>query len=84
MKGFVCFALIVMHGATPVSAASGECRSLQSRIERNACHKQQHKPVAAKRAENVSDKDKMIDAVERLKVEDDRLAKRLQGICRGC
>lgn len=83
MKLFVCFALLVMHAATPVSAASGECRFLQSRSERKACY-QQHKPVAAKRAESVSDKDKMLDAVELLKAEDDRLARRLQGICRGC
>ena len=27
---------------------------------------------------------KMIDAIDRMKVEDDRLTKRLQGICRGC
>jgi hypothetical protein len=84
MKAFVCFALLVMHSVTPVSAASDECRSLQSRMERSACHRQQGKPVAAKRAETASDKDRMIDPVERMKVEDDRLAKRLRGICRGC
>jgi hypothetical protein len=53
-------------------------------MERSACHRQQGKPVAAKRAETASDKERMIDAVERMKVEDDRLAKRLRGICRGC
>ena len=84
MKHFIWFAFLVLHGAAPVFAASGECRLLPSRAERNACYQQQQKPVAAKGAEAASDRDKLINAVERMKVEDDRLTRRLQGICRGC
>lgn len=86
MKSLACVVIAVLLGSTPVLAATTQCRQIQSRKERNTCYEQQQqqKSVAAKRAPTGSDNNKMIDAVEQMKVEDDRLAKRLQGICRGC
>jgi hypothetical protein len=67
-------------GAAPVFAET-QCRTLKSRKDRDACHAQQ---ASAKQARSEAPNGKMIDAIELLKIEDDRLAKRLQGICRGC
>jgi hypothetical protein len=74
-------ALAVLLGGSPALAATGECRFIQSRKERNACYEQQ---AAAKAAAPKSGNTKMIDAVDQMKIDDDRLTKRLQGICRGC
>ena len=68
-------------GAGPVFAETTQCRSLKTRKDRDACHAQQ---ASAKQARSEAPNGKMIDAIELLKIEDDRLAKRLQGICRGC
>ena len=68
--------------AVPAAAAPGECRHIQSRKERNACYEQQK--AAPKKRTPTSHRDEMDDTVDRLKVENDRLTKRLQGICRGC
>lgn len=84
MTSLACAALAVMLGSSSVLAATKECRSIESRKDRNACYEQQKQTLAAKRAPTGSDNNKMIDAVEQMKQEDDLLAKRLQGICRGC
>ena len=84
MTSLACAALAVLLGGSPALAATKECRSIQSRKDRNTCYDQQKQAAAAKRAPTTSDNNKMIDAVEQMKLEDDRLAKRLQGICRGC
>ena len=84
MASLACAALAVVLGSSSALAATKECRSIQSRKDRNACYEQQKGTIAAKRAPTTSDNTKMIDAVEQMKLEDDRLAKRLQGICRGC
>lgn len=84
MTSLACAALAIMLGSSPVVAATKECRSIQARKDRNACYEQQKEALAAKRAPTTSDNTKMIDAVDQMKLEDDRLAKRLQGICRGC
>jgi hypothetical protein len=80
------FALLiaaVIVFAAPAMAAPGECRHIQSRKDRNACYEQQ-KAAPKKRAAPTSHRDEMDDTVDRLKLENDRLNKRLQGICRGC
>ena len=66
----------------PAAAATGECRQIQSRKERNACYERQK--AAPKRAAPAAAKDGMGETVDRLKIENDRLNQRLQGICRGC
>jgi hypothetical protein len=79
------FAMLTSAGlilATPAASAAGECRHIQSRKERNACYEQQK--AKPKRAAPTSARDEMDEQVDRLKLENDRLNKRLQGICRGC
>ena len=88
MKTVACIALTVLLGGGEVlaaskDAASGQCRFIQSRKDRNVCY-ERHSAATAKRPATGSDNAKMIDAVEQMKLEDDRLSKRLQGICRGC
>ena len=65
-------------------AAPEECRLIKTEAVRQACYHRQPNPVEAKRALSLSDNSRVLDPVEALKLEDDRLAKRLQGICRGC
>jgi hypothetical protein len=82
IKSLACVALAVLLGGGSAFAASTQCRSIQSRKERNACYERQAE--AAKQKQVVSGDPKMIDSIEAMKLEDDRLTKRLQGICRGC
>jgi hypothetical protein len=62
-------------------AAPGECRFIQSRKERNACYERE---AAAKAAAPKSSRTKMSDTIDQMQVENDKLNRRLQGICRGC
>jgi hypothetical protein len=76
--GWIVLSCAMLANAAP--AASRECRHIDSRKERNACYEQQKqvsKTSPAPRAATGDD-------VDRLKLENDRLNKRLQGICRGC
>ena len=73
--------LAAMLGGGPAFAETTQCRSIQSRKDRNACYEQQK---IAKQAPTQMGSTKIGDAVEQMKVDDDRLTKRLQGICRGC
>jgi len=66
--------------ANAASAAPKECRQIDSRKERNACYEQQKQ--AAKQSPPAGPATK--DNIDLLKQENDRLTKRLQGICRGC
>jgi hypothetical protein len=70
-----------MLGGGPAFAETIQCRFIQSRKDRNACYERQN---AARQTRAEPGNTKMIDAIDRMKVEDDRLTKRLQGICRGC
>jgi hypothetical protein len=65
----------------PALAETVQCRSIQSRKERNACYERQS---AAKQQPAQSETARMGDSIDRMKLEDDQLTKRLQGICRGC
>jgi hypothetical protein len=75
-------ALAVLCGACDDAfAAPGECRFIQSRKERNACYAREE---AAKAAAAKSNPARVNDQIDQMKIENDRLGKRLQGICRGC
>lgn len=63
-------------------AETSRCQGFKSRKDRDACHARQ--TAAAKQMRSEAPNGKMIDAIEQMKIDDDRLAKRLQGICRGC
>ena len=68
-------------GAGTAFAETGQCRQINSKKERSACYERQ---ATAKQARSESSNPQMYDAIEQMKIEDDRLAKRLKGICRGC
>lgn len=77
--GVSLFSLLLLTDAT--LAASTQCRQINSRKERNACYEQQkHEQEAKTKAAPAP----MDSAIDQMKLEDDKLAKRLQGICRGC
>jgi len=61
-------------------AAPKQCRHIDSRKERNACYEQQRQDAKKKPAQPAN----MGNAIDQMKLENDRLTKRLQGICRGC
>lgn len=73
--------LVLALGGTSALAEVIQCRHIQSRKDRDACYAKQE---AAKHTRSEASNPKMIDAVEQMKIDDDRLTKRLQGICRGC
>jgi hypothetical protein len=73
--------LAAMLGGGSALAETTQCRFIQSKTERNACYERQQ---TAKQAPTKSGSTKMGDAVDQMKLDDDRLTKRLQGICRGC
>jgi hypothetical protein len=62
--------------------APGECRFIQSRKERNACYEREAATKAA--AQQKSGSARTSETIDQLKVENDNLNRRLQGICRGC
>ena len=81
--------VLLAINSAPAFAASKQCQNIKPGAERQACEDGKAKSIkpgstAAKREPGLSDNPKMIDSVELLKQEDDRVAKRLQGICRGC
>jgi hypothetical protein len=73
--------LAAMLGGSPALAETTQCRFIEARKDRNACYERQK---TAKQAPAKSNGTRMGDAVDQMKLEDDRLTKRLQGICRGC
>jgi len=84
-----CLTVLLAINAAPAFAASKQCRNIKPGVERQACEDSKSEsvkpaPAVVKREPGLSDNPKMIDSVELLKQEDDRLAKRLKGICRGC
>jgi hypothetical protein len=76
--GLVVLSCAILANAAP--AASKECRLIDSRKERNACYEQQKQ--VSKQSPSAGPATK--DNIDLLKQENDRLNKRLQGICRGC
>lgn len=73
---------------TPAFSASDNCRSIRSDTARLACFDKQSTPVAADnrqaRTTKESSESKLVDPADLLKAENDRVAARLKGICRGC
>jgi hypothetical protein len=76
--------LLVAINSAPLSAAPEQCLSIKRGVDRQACYDRQASDRAESQKSGLSDNPKMDDPIAKLKLEDDRLAKRLQGICRGC
>jgi hypothetical protein len=81
IKFIACVVLFVAVNS-PLSAAPEQCLSIKSGTDRQACYDRQASERA--KGQKSSDNSKTVDPIEKLKLEDDRLGKRLQGICRGC
>lgn len=79
----IAAALMILSSSSPV-AATEKCEAIKSIAARQACIDHQLGKNAAKRDPGVSDNPTMMDAVKKLKQEDDRLTAKLHGICRGC
>jgi hypothetical protein len=84
MKFVLWLTILVAINCSAAFAAPEQCLSIKSKVDRQACSDRQANDLAAKRKAGLSDKLETMDPIAALKLEDDRLAKRLQGICRGC
>jgi hypothetical protein len=82
IKLFVCASLTFLAAATP-SVAAEKCRQIKLKADREACYDRQSKAVTEQRQAASANKAK-IDPVDQLKIENDKLSKRLRSICRGC
>lgn len=76
--GLILLSFIVLTGTA--SAETKQCRLFDSRKERNACYEEQKR--ASKQP--ASPRAKMSEDIDQLKLENDRLTRRLRDICRGC
>jgi hypothetical protein len=84
IKLVACLTVLLAINSSPVFAGSKHCPTIKLGSEQQACDDGKAGSTVPKREPGLSDNPKMMDSVEILKLEDDRLAKRLQGICRGC
>jgi len=84
IKLIACVVLLVSITWSPLPAAPEQCLSIKSGVDRQACYDRQANDRAERPKPALAGNPKVDDPIEKLKLEDDRLAKRLQGICRGC
>ena len=94
MKLFAGAAFAVLIASTAVSAAPvtanapadvNPCRSIGERGAGAACYHSRPKAIAAaKRAPEAAADAKVKDPLEQMKLDEEKLSKRLQRICRGC
>ncbi len=81
MKFGICMTLIVLI-CSPALAVE-ECRSIQAKADREACYQRQESELATKRKARAPVTTQAQD-IDEFKREDDRLARQLRTICRGC
>jgi hypothetical protein len=86
MKLMLCNAALFVFIAAIASPASAveQCRQIKARVDREACHDRQSKALAEKRQAAGAANASKADPVDQLKIENDRVSKRLRSICRGC
>jgi hypothetical protein len=75
--------VVTLIGATQSFAKVEQCRFMDSKPDREACYDRQSKTLAAKKAEAAA-KPAPADPLERMKLDDEALSRRLRSICRGC
>ena len=83
MKFVACMTLAVLVNAAPGLAAVEQCRFIQAKADREACYQRQEAALAAKQNARASDSPRA-KSVDDIALENDRLAKSLRSICRGC
>jgi hypothetical protein len=84
MKFAAGIAVAAMIHLFPASAAIEQCRFVKARLDREACYQRQEAALAAKQKARAAAEAPQMKNVDELKLEDDRLARRLRSICRGC
>jgi len=87
----VAFAIWISTGASAAPAAlnapaeADPCLSIAKGANRAACYNRQPEAIAAARRAAESAADSQVkDPLERMRLDEEKLSKRLQGICRGC
>jgi len=70
--------------AAPAHAIEQNCRSIQAKVEREACYKKQEADLAEKRKQAAAREAAPPYSAERMSQEDAYLKSQLRGICRGC
>ena len=83
MKSLIHACLMATLAVVPASAAVEQCRYIKAKPDREACYDRQSRSLAEKRKSGAAVKES-IDPGDKLKAENDRVNRRLQGICRGC
>jgi hypothetical protein len=84
MKFFVCLALVILAAGSSAFAAAGRCRQIKAKVDREACYDRNRKALPLKRQAGGAADKVSADPVDQLKIENDRLSRRLRSICRGC
>jgi hypothetical protein len=70
--------------AAPARAIEQNCRSIQVKMEREACYKKQEAELAEKRKQAATREAAPPYSAERMSQEDAYLKAQLRSICRGC
>jgi hypothetical protein len=82
MKRAACFSFAVaIVVSSHALAAVEQCRFIQAKPEREACYQRQELARSAKQQARDASQQKSVDPTE---PQNDRLAKSLRSICRGC
>ena len=76
----IAFSILVNSSST--FAATEQCRLIDGKKDRQACYDRQ--ATAAETARKTSSESKAVGSVEQMKIEDDKLSKRLRSICKDC
>ena len=80
--------VIIVLGTSPAFAAGERCPSISDNKERLACFDREMKPTPPAKqkpiASKAGDKENTGKYVDQMQVENDRVTRRLKGICRGC
>lgn len=76
------FALALLIISSPALATAEQCRAIDARKDRHACYDRQ--TTAAEIARKATAESKAVGSVEQIKIEDDKLSRRLRSICKGC
>ena len=76
--------LMLLLAAGPARAIEQNCRSIQAKVEREACYKTQEAELAEKRKQAAAKDATPPYSAERMSQEDAYLKAQLRSICRGC
>ena len=83
MRHIVWFSILLAIDSSVALASQEQCVSIKSRVDRLTCYDRQASD-AKEGPKTGYFKRPIDDPLEQWKLEDERVAKRLQGICRGC